>query len=294
MWELVTRHGPALHLALVQLAGVALVIGPFQWLWPAIPRDGRRPSDEFWTDLLYWFQPVVLGMTAYGTAVVVLRSSGTEIVPPLLPWLRAAPFWVQVLAAIWLFDILVYVRHRLEHRIAVLWPIHSIHHTAKRIDFLTTMRLHVVELFAGAVINGIAARRAGLDPMAVAIGLQIYVHYNYFIHANVRLRFPKPLRYVLVSPFMHRWHHATDARAINRNFGVVFAWNDWLFGTAYHPEEEPTEYGLPADAPRARESFFAHVLFPLRWLWGARALPAVAPAGESGITAPPRPDASRT
>jgi sterol desaturase/sphingolipid hydroxylase (fatty acid hydroxylase superfamily) len=276
MWESVARHGVELHRALVQLLLVSLVLVPLQWLWPGVRRERGRVSDEFWTDLFYWFQPAVLGATAYGTALAFVWASAGDVVPPLLPWLRAAPLWVQVVGAVWLFDILVYIRHRLEHRIAVLWPIHSIHHTAQRIDFLTTMRLHVLELFLGAVINGVAATRAGLDPKAIALGMHIYVYYNYFIHANIGLRFPKPFRYLLVSPFMHRWHHATDARAIDRNFGVVFAWNDWLFGTAYHPEEEPAEYGLPADAPPTNESFFAHVLYPLRWLRvrRARTLPA--------------------
>src|SRR5690606_5722451 len=78
---------------------------------------------------------------------------------------------------------------------------------------------------------------------------------------------PGFLKYILVSPFMHRWHHAREEQACNKNFGVVFAWNDWLFGTALHPNREPRAYGI--DYPKGevlRDSYLAHLVYPLQVL----------------------------
>jgi len=74
------------------------------------------------------------------------------------------------------------------------------------------------------------------------------------------------LRWVLVSPFLHQWHHAKDAAAIGKNVGVVFAWNDRLFGTAYDPEHWPVEFGLSVPAPeRVGQSYVRHLLYPLQY-----------------------------
>src|SRR5690606_24305377 len=125
-------------------------------------------------------------------------------------------------------------------------------------------------------LNTWVTARFGVGPEAAGIGMMIYLNYNYFVHTNVRIVYPGFLKYILVSPFMHRWHHAREAQARDKNFGVVFAWNDWLFGTALHPEREPLAYGI--DYPEgevARESYLAHLLYPLQVLVArvARAMP---------------------
>jgi sterol desaturase/sphingolipid hydroxylase (fatty acid hydroxylase superfamily) len=147
----------------------------------------------------------------------------------------------------------------------VLWSFHAVHHSAEQVDFLTTSRLHPVELALAALCNA-AVIRLGVDPAASTAGFSIYLLYNYFIHINVRLRFRGPLRWVLVSPFLHQWHHAKDEAAIGKNVGVVFAWNDRLFGTAYDPEHWPTEFGLSVPEPeRVGQSYLRHLLYPVQY-----------------------------
>ncbi|MFT5808461.1 MAG: sterol desaturase/sphingolipid hydroxylase (fatty acid hydroxylase superfamily), partial [Moritella dasanensis] len=54
-----------------------------------------------------------------------------------------------------------------------------------------------------------------------------------FNHSNIRL--PKKvdhyLRYLLVTPDMHRVHHSINGRETNRNFGFCLPWWDRLFGS---------------------------------------------------------------
>lgn len=268
--------------ALAQLSLVAALAVPLQIAFPAVRRKSKLTTVEGWDDLFYWFQPALLGFTIYASLSTGAIRFVTERSEPLFPSLATWPFWAQVVVAVWAFDFVVYWRHRFMHVIPFLWPIHAVHHTARQIDFFTTKRLHFLELWLGSVLTGLVVWRFGLALAPLAVGYQIYISFNFFIHTNVRVRFSGPLKYVLVSPFMHRWHHALDAKAINRNFGVVFAWNDWLFGTALHPEHEPDAYGLDVPAQEsARESILAHVLYPLKVAL-VRLRPAPPSVSESG------------
>ena len=250
----------------VQLALVGIVALPLQLLVPAIRRRPKIATYEFWLDLLYAFQGVWLTAISFSAAVAwtvdaVYGGSG-----PWFPALRQLPYWAQVVLAVWAFDFIVYWRHRMEHTFSVLWSVHAVHHTAENVDFLTTTRLHPLELAAGALCNA-AIVRLGLEPSASTLGFTIYVLYNYFIHINVRLRYRGPLKYVLVSPFLHQWHHAKDEAAVGRNVGVVFAWNDRLFGTVYDPEHWPTEFGIAVPPPeRVGQSYLRQLLYPLQYL----------------------------
>ena len=258
----------ALQLLVASLAQAGLVAGialPFQVLAPAVRRRPKILGWEFWLDVLYWCQAAwLLPVAFFGlvgwTVRAVYGGSG-----PWFPALAGLPYWAQVALAVWAFDFVVYWRHRLEHRLPLLWSFHAVHHTTEQVDVLTASRIHPLELGLGVVCNA-GVVRLGLDPAASALGFTIYLNYNYFIHTNVRLRFGGPLRYVLVSPFMHHWHHAKEPEAMGKNVGVVFAWNDWLFGTAHHPDRWPTDYGLAVPAPeRVGQSYLRQLVYPLQY-----------------------------
>src|SRR5690606_14183048 len=67
-----------------------------------------------------------------------------------------------------------------------------------------------------------------------------------FSHANVQL--PRWvdvwLRYVVVTPSLHRVHHSVDPAETDSNFGAVFPIWDLVFGTFRSPGSEPVELGL--------------------------------------------------
>lgn len=265
--------------ALLPLEIAALIALPFQALWPAVRRRPKVFGYECWLDVIYACQHVWLSFLSFYVLAQWLVSAVYGNSERWFPVLRELPFWMQVVVAMWAFDFVVYWRHRLEHAVAALWAFHAVHHTAEKVDVLTTHRLHPFELLLGALFSAVVVR-AGLDPAATALGGTIYLNYNYFIHANVRVRFPGWFKYILVSPFMHQWHHATDQAAAGKNVGVVFAWNDWLFGTAYHPEHWPTQFGLSGPpAEQVGQSYWRQLLYPLQFLiarMAARRRPAAA------------------
>ena len=255
----------------LNVAAIAMVALPFQLLAPAVQRRPKVATREYWLDVIYWHQGVLLQVVAVPSALVVLERWMWSWAPgPWLPSLASLPVWLQVLLAVWLYDLVVYWRHRTEHVFGALWSFHAVHHSAEQVDILTTLRLHPLELVY-ATLTGAAVLLVGLQAEATAIGYATYTVWNYFIHTNVKVRFSGFMKYVLVTPFMHQWHHALDHEAAGKNIGVVFAWNDWLFGSAYHPAHWPTRFGI--DVPEAEcisRSYWRQLTYPLLYAWPAR------------------------
>lgn len=251
---------------------VVLIATLFQILMPGTRRRPKIYSYEYCVDVMHVLFNGLIYLTAIGGIAAVSRGWLITHTPVVLPQGTALPMIVQTLLAVWMFDFLVYWRHRLSHQIDVLWPIHAVHHTSHQVDVLTTHRLHFLEVMAGGIIAGWAMACCGLSGAAISLGFAIYLNYNHFIHSNVAVKFPGLLKYLFVSPFMHRWHHASEDGVRNKNFGVVFAWNDWLFRTAWHPDREPRTYGIEYPAGESvGESYLAQQIYPFR-IWTTRLL----------------------
>ena len=88
------------------------------------------------------------------------------------PGLRAAvarqPYWIQVIEAVILADLGFYVAHRLFHGVPWLWRFHAIHHSIQELDWLASVRVHVLsildKLFGTMYMpEGQTPERYGLD-----------------------------------------------------------------------------------------------------------------------------------
>lgn len=180
----------------------------------------------------------------------------------ILTW----PMWLQVLFAVVVLDFSLYVRHRFVH--TYFWPYHTIHHAARELTWLTWIRLHPLDTFVMGLIGATIVYVLGFSGEAFSIAVLLRGHFNRFNHSNIQLDYPAPLRYIFVSPNMHRWHHAADdPEAQNKNFCIVFAWIDLLFGTFYVPKNRlPTRYGVIDEHGNdvAGYTFFDQMLYPFR------------------------------
>jgi sterol desaturase/sphingolipid hydroxylase (fatty acid hydroxylase superfamily) len=249
---------------------LAFIAVPLQIFLPAVKRSPKLLTAEFQIDLFfYWFSGVYLRIIGFYALVGIVRAFVYGRDPQWVPFLGELPFVAQVVLYTWAHDFVVYWRHRVEHTLGFFWAFHATHHSAERVDFLTTSRLHPGERFFGGILSGALAALA-FQREAAALGFSIYIYWNYFIHANVKIKFPGFLKYLLVSPFMHQWHHAKDTEAYGKNVGVVFAWNDWLFRTIYYPNHWATDFGL-GDGEQAGVGHnpLRHFLYPFRY-WARR------------------------
>ena len=54
-----------------------------------------------------------------------------------------------------------------------------------------------------------------------------------------------PLKYLIVTPDFHHWHHSSEQVAIDKNYAAHFAFIDHLFGTAVKTDQQfPEAYGV--------------------------------------------------
>lgn len=170
---------------------------------------------------------IVLASGAVGVAMVV-EEQGWGIFN-MLDW----PTWIELMLALLLLDLLIYVQHVAFHTVPVLWKVHMVHHADPDYDVTTAVRFHPVEAVLSMVLKIVGVEIIGASPTAVLAFEVILNGVAVFNHANVRI-FPSVdsiLRWVVVTPDMHRTHHSIVQRETNSNFGFNLPWWDRLFGT---------------------------------------------------------------
>lgn len=168
------------------------------------------------------------------------------------------PILCSVLAVI-VGDFVGYWRHRLEH-IRWLWPSHATHHSDANMSWLTLERIHPINRVTTFVIDSTLLLMMGFPPYAILVNNLVRHYYGYFIHADVPWTYGR-LSQWLVSPVLHRWHHANVPQAFNSNFATVFSFYDRLFGTYYMPGQCTAELGVDG---LTKQSLFHHLAYPFR------------------------------
>ncbi len=168
----------------------------------------------------------------------------------------AIPFWPALILSLLLLDLTVYLQHRLFHAVPLLWRLHRVHHADIEFDVTTALRFHPGEMLVSMGIKLAAIAALGAPALAVLIFEIVLNGAAMFNHANVTLpaRLDRVLRWVLVTPDMHRIHHSTDPVEMNRNFGFNLPWWDRLLGS-YCAEPQLDQRAMPIglDQFRARE-----------------------------------------
>src|SRR4029079_1144906 len=89
------------------------------------------------------------------------------------------------------------------------------------------------EILLSMVIKLTVVAALGAPAVAVLIFEVLLNATSMFNHGNVHLPlgFDRALRWLVVTPDMHRVHHSILARETNSNFGFNLPWWDRLFGT---------------------------------------------------------------
>jgi sterol desaturase/sphingolipid hydroxylase (fatty acid hydroxylase superfamily) len=231
-WEIVSP------LVIVASVGVFVVL---ERLLPYDP-DEKVLRDGFWTDLLlYTFvQSYVLALLIAELTRRIDTAAGLSRLKLVSAW----PLAAQVAFFVITHDLYIYLFHRLQHRSPWLWRLHEAHHSTRSVDWLAGSRSHALEILINQTIEFAPMVLLGASPDAMLIKGMIGAVWGMYIHANVGVRTGR-LQWVINGPEAHRWHHAVDPDAHNKNFATKLAVWDRLFGTAWIPENrKPAGYGL--------------------------------------------------
>jgi sterol desaturase/sphingolipid hydroxylase (fatty acid hydroxylase superfamily) len=248
---------------IIDLLGSTLVFIFIEKLFPLYKTQPVfRP--EWQTDFHHFIvNHLVVGFVLLATNKLVHTGFDWAISPALQGWIRSQPFWLEVILILLVADLVQYWTHRAYHEVPVLWRLHAVHHSAKSMDWLAGSRQHMLELILTrtlilAPIYVLGFAREVIDAYIIIVGFQAV-----FNHANVSVRLG-PLRYVIVTPNFHHWHHSQDKAALDRNYAAHFAFLDYLFGTAVNSERKwPERYGVLGDY--VPNGFVKQQLFPFTW-----------------------------
>ena len=231
--------------------------------WFALRREQPVFRHGWRTDLAYFF---VSALAVQWVTIVTMKPAQVLFAWVLDEQWRVSigqqPLWLQIIEILLITDFVQYWAHRAFHRIPFLWRFHAIHHSAERMDWLAGSRLHIVDIVVTRGLSYMPLFALGFaDAALLGYGVIVTLQAT-LIHANVRFQFG-PLRYWLVTPQFHHWHHSDQDEALDKNFAVHLPIWDWLFGSYYLPGEQwPASYGVKGEKPP--EGFFRQLFWPFK------------------------------
>ena len=191
---------------------------------------------------------LVFPITAVGLALVAeARGWGLFYVLDL-------PTWVSVPLAVMALDLAIYLQHVLFHAVPTLWRLHRMHHADLELDVTTGTRFHPIEIILSMGIKLGAVAAMGVPAVAVLAFEVLLNATSIFNHSNVRIPawVDRGLRWIVVTPDMHRVHHSILAPETNSNFGFNLPWWDRLFGT-YRDQPSAGHLGMTIGIEQFRE-----------------------------------------
>ena len=145
----------------------------------------------------------------------------------------AWPGWIEFALAFLALDFAIWLQHLIFHKVPALWRLHRVHHADRDVDVTTGIRFHPVEILISMAFKIGLVYALGISVAAV-IAFEIVLNgMAMFNHGNIRMApvVERRLRYLLVTPDMHRVHHSVDRAEHDANYGFNLSVWDRLFRT---------------------------------------------------------------
>ncbi len=241
---------------LVRLFAFVCVLAPMAaWEMAAPLRQQRVGRGTRW--------PNNLGVVVLDTLLVRLAfpisAAGLALLAEARGWglLQAfdAPWWMAIPLAVIVLDLAIYLQHVLFHAVPALWRLHRMHHADLEFDVTTGLRFHPIEILLSMVLKLAVIAALGAPAIAVVIFEVLLNATSMFNHGNVSIptRLDRVLRWMVVTPDMHRVHHSIVVRETNSNFGFNLPWWDRLFGT-YRDQPEAGHMAMTIGIEQFRDA----------------------------------------
>jgi sterol desaturase/sphingolipid hydroxylase (fatty acid hydroxylase superfamily) len=193
-------------------------------------------------------QWLFIAMVPASVAVWFLLKVGGPHVAAFAPVGAWGGAWAVLVTALVLLDLFSYLQHRLMHAFFPLWRMHSVHHSDIDVDVATAVRHHHFEIIFSGMTALLLMLVIGMPPWALPIYATLGLAVQLAQHANLRLpaSLDAALGLVLMTPGLHRTHHAVTPEHYNSNFGTVLSVWDRSFRTlaAPLPEKNPPGFGV--------------------------------------------------
>lgn len=232
---------------------IVFVLLSFWELWRPRRRLVMSKVTRWVANLSVVFLDAVVVRLLFGAGAVGMALLATDRHWGIMNHVEA-PLWFKAVLAVIVLDFVLYIQHVLFHAVPLLWRFHMMHHADLDCDVTTGVRFHPVEVALSMVIK--LAAVAVIGPSATAIvSFEVLLNAtSMFNHSNVRMPaiVDRVLRWMIVTPDMHRVHHSILPRETNTNFGFNVSWWDRLLGT-YRSEPAGGHEGMTLGLEQFRD-----------------------------------------
>jgi sterol desaturase/sphingolipid hydroxylase (fatty acid hydroxylase superfamily) len=174
------------------------------------------------------FNTVISGL-AFGFVTATLAGWTEQNQYGLLSALvLSGPF--RFALALVLLDGWMYVWHRANHSIPLLWRFHRMHHSDRHMDVTTATRFHLGEHLAAAVLRLGLIPFLGFEVWNLMVYDTLVIAVTQFHHADISIgSWDRWLRWLIVTPYMHKVHHSDWRPETDSNYSTVLSVWDRLF-----------------------------------------------------------------
>ena len=239
--QFVLAHEPEIRLGL--FVGVFVFVATWELIAPR--RALTTPKTLRWTSnlglvilntlmLRLLFPLAAVGMAAFAVANGWGALNHYQV-----------PFWLAAPLAVVALDFAIWLQHVMFHAVPALWRLHRVHHADPDYDLTTGSRFHPIEIALSMLIKMAIITVLGPPVEAVVLFEVLLNAAAMFNHGNIRLpeKLDRVLRWVIVTPDMHRVHHSVEKDEKNSNFGFNLPWWDRLLGT-YRAQPRAGQMGM--------------------------------------------------
>lgn len=221
-------------------------------------------------DLMFYLLDKLTGFVQRYVTLVISTFAMAALFSPLLRNLPIAEKGVEPGAIVLGACLLIYfcwkefvdfLVHYWFHKIPCLWELHKVHHSATSLIPLTSLRGNPVEKI---IVFNLRAVLSSIPLVIICfvvdVDIVVFAGYAALFNKAVTVFTLDPLRHshlpinlgildrIFISPHMHQVHHSKLEHHWDKNFATNLAIFDWMFGTAYRPENgEVIRYGIGTD-----------------------------------------------
>ena len=233
----------ALILQLLPLIGTVLVL-------TLLERRIRRARTDWWINLQAWalllFAGIAIQLPFEIPAAVSLINGATM------------PFWLGFPLFLVVSDLGEYLFHRAQHRIPLLWAMHSLHHSDPDMSALTTQRHYWADPLLKKITVWAATSLIISPTPEIAGAVAMVALWNFFTHSRLPVDIGR-WSWLINTPAYHRRHHSSLPEHYDSNFAALFPIFDVICGSYHRPDGFPPT-GLD-HAPRNLQELIAWPLY---------------------------------
>ena len=256
------------NLLFAQIAVASLLLTALLTLETVIPfvrGRNHRVKNAILNTGIGIFNSVVVAFI-FGTMLVFTIKWGEIYGIGLMSWFKL-PIIISAVLGVLFLDAWMYIWHRANHRLPILWRFHKVHHSDSEMDVTTSVRFHTGEILISALLRLGVVLVLGLSLWQVLLYDLLLIPFVFFHHSNVR--FPEKwdswLRMIFTSPSMHRIHHSPERISADSNYGSIFSfWDRLAHSFRIRKSNESVQYGLAGIELKESLQFTTLALMPLR------------------------------